>query len=138
MAKVVERTKAINVGHPLDPSVMMGAQASKEQHDKIQRYIKLGKEEGAQVMVGGNVGKAVEGGYYIEPTILKGHNKMRVFQEEIFGPVVAATTFKTNAEAIALANDTIYGLGAGIFTRDAHEAYQIPRAIQAGRVWVNW
>ena len=116
---------------------MMGAQASEEQYEKIKSYLKIGKDEGAQVVVGGNANKVVDGGYYIEPTILKGTNKMRVFQEEIFGPVVAVTTFKTNEEAIKIANDTIFGLGAGVFTRDAHEAFQLPRAIQAGRVWVN-
>ena len=137
MAKVVARVKAIKVGHPLDPSTMMGAQASEEQYEKIKSYLKIGKDEGAQVVVGGNANKVVDGGYYIEPTILKGTNKMRIFQEEIFGPVVAVTTFKTNEEAIKIANDTIFGLGAGVFTRDAHEAFQLPRAIQAGRVWVN-
>lgn len=139
-ARVVERVKAIKAGNPLDPETMIGAQVSKPQYDKILNYIKIGIEEGAEVLVGGH-GQQLEGelseGYYIEPTILKGHNKMRVFQEEIFGPVVALTTFKTTEEAIEIANDTIYGLGAGVWTRDAHELYQVPRAIQAGRVWVN-
>lgn len=119
---------------------MMGAQTSSEQYQKIISYLKIGKEEGAEVLIGGEANK-LEGdlstGYYIEPTILKGHNKMRVFQEEIFGPVVCVTTFKTVEEAIEIANDTLYGLGAGVWTRDAHELYQVPRAIQAGRVWVN-
>lgn len=137
MKRVIERTKAIKVGNPLDPTVMMGAQTSLEQKEKIEKYLKIGKDEGAEVLCGGNVGTAVDGGFYIEPTIFKGHNKMRVFQEEIFGPVVSVTTFKTTEEAIEIANDTIFGLGAGVFTRDAHELYQIPRAIQAGRVWVN-
>ncbi len=140
IARVVERVKAIKVGNPLDPTVMMGAQASKIQFEKISSYLKLGKEEGAEVLVGGEP-NALEGdlagGYYIQPTIFKGHNKMRIFQEEIFGPVLAFTTFKTTEEAIEIANDTLYGLGAGVWTRDAHELYQVPRAIQSGRVWVN-
>jgi len=138
--KVIERTKAIKIGHPLDPSTMMGAQASLEQMEKIEKYLNIGKEEGAQVLTGGSVNKLggdLSGGYYIQPTLFKGHNKMRVFQEEIFGPVASVTTFKTTQEAIDIANDTIYGLGAGVWTRDAHELYQVPRAIQAGRVWVN-
>lgn len=138
--KVIERVEAIKVGNPLDPTVMMGAQASKIQYDKIENYIKLGKEEGAVVLTGGEVnrlGGELEDGYYIKPTLFKGHNKMRIFQEEIFGPVLAVTTFKTVEEAIEIANDTLYGLGAGVWTRDAHELYQVPRAIQAGRVWVN-
>ncbi|SFH16686.1 aldehyde dehydrogenase family protein [Pontibacter chinhatensis] len=139
-ARVLERVKAIKAGNPLDGETMIGAQVSKPQYEKILNYIEIGKEEGAEVLVGGEAQK-LEGelanGYYIQPTILKGHNKMRVFQEEIFGPVVALTTFKTTEEAIEIANDTIYGLGAGVWTRDAHEMYQVPRAIQAGRVWVN-
>ena len=138
--KVIARVNAIKVGDPLDPTVMMGAQASKIQKDKILSYIQLGKEEGAEVLTGGdanNVGEGFEEGYYIQPTLFKGHNKMRIFQEEIFGPVLAVTTFKDEAEAIAIANDTIYGLGAGVWTRDAHQLYQVPRAIQSGRVWVN-
>ncbi|MBN9293294.1 MAG: aldehyde dehydrogenase [Flavobacteriia bacterium] len=139
IARVIERVKAIKVGNPLDPTVMMGAQASQIQKDKISSYLKLGKEEGAELLVGGDINtiEGLEGGYYIQPTLFKGHNKMRIFQEEIFGPVLAVTTFKDEAEAIAIANDTIYGLGAGVWTRDAHQLYQIPRAIQAGRVWVN-
>lgn len=138
--KVIDRVNKIQVGDPLDPNTMMGAQASKIQKDKIMSYIKLGKEEGAEVLTGGDenhVGEGFEDGYYIKPTLFKGHNKMRIFQEEIFGPVLAVTTFKDEAEAIAIANDTIYGLGAGVWTRDAHQLYQVPRAIQAGRVWVN-
>lgn len=140
IAKVIERTNAIKVGSPLDPTVMMGAQASKIQFEKIKSYIELGKQEGAEVLAGGEVNQLegeLSGGYYIKPTIFKGHNKMRIFQEEIFGPVLAVTTFKTVEEAIEIANDTLYGLGAGVWTRDAHELYQVPRAIQAGRVWVN-
>lgn len=138
--KVIQRTEAIKVGNPLDPSIMMGAQASKIQYDKILGYINLGIVEGAKVLTGGEANKLggdIDNGYYIKPTLLKGHNKTRVFQEEIFGPVVAVTTFKDGDEAIEIANDTIYGLGAGVWTRDAHELYQVPRAIKAGRVWVN-
>jgi aldehyde dehydrogenase len=140
IARVIERVKAIKVGNPLDPTVMMGAQASQIQKDKIASYIKLGKEEGAEVLTGGDInhlGGDLENGYYIQPTLFKGHNKMRIFQEEIFGPVLAVTTFKTQEEAIEIANDTMYGLGAGVWTRDAHELYRVPRAIQAGRIWVN-
>lgn len=140
ITRVIERTKAIKTLHPLDPNSMMGAQASNDQKEKIVSYLNIGKEEGAEVLCGGDVnhlGGELEGGYYIQPTIFKGHNKMRIFQEEIFGPVLAVTTFKTTEEALEIANDTLYGLGAGVWTRDAHELYQVPRAIQAGRVWVN-
>lgn len=138
--RVIERVEAIKMGNPLDTTTMMGAQASKIQYEKISSYLKLGKEEGAELLTGGEVIKLdgdLENGYYIKPTLFKGHNKMRIFQEEIFGPVLAVTTFKTVEEAIEIANDTLYGLGAGVWTRDAHELYQVPRAIQAGRVWVN-
>ncbi|MEM0962989.1 MAG: aldehyde dehydrogenase family protein [Bacteroidota bacterium] len=179
--RLVERVKAIKVGHPLDDTTMVGAQASNDQYEKIQKYIKIGREEGAEVLVGGDVFKETEpamalagnastdapnsaatptpatpdlggdgashsgdgyagapdSGFYIQPTVFKGDNSMRVFQEEIFGPVVAVTTFKDEAEAIEIANDTLYGLGAGVWTRDAHQLYQVPRAIEAGRVWVN-
>lgn len=140
MERVIARTKAIKMGHPMDAETMMGAQASNDQYEKILNYINIGKEEGAEVLCGGqtaSLNSGLETGYYIEPTILKGHNKMRVFQEEIFGPVTCVTTFKTQEEAIAIANDTMYGLGAGLWTRDAHEMYTMPRAIEAGRVWVN-
>ncbi len=140
ISKVIERTNAIKVGNPLDGTVMMGAQASNDQYEKIVSYLKIGKDEGAEVLTGGAPNKLpgdLEGGYYIQPTIFKGTNKMRIFQEEIFGPVVCVTTFKTTEEAIEIANDTLYGLGAGVWTRDAHELYQVPRAIKAGRVWVN-
>jgi aldehyde dehydrogenase len=140
IARVIERTEAIKMGNPLDTTTMMGAQTSLVQQEKILGYIKLGKEEGAELLTGGEKNH-LEGdlaeGYYIKPTLFKGHNKMRIFQEEIFGPVLAVTTFKTTEEAIAIANDTMYGLGAGVWTRDAHEIYQIPRAIQSGRVWIN-
>ncbi|MCB0661646.1 MAG: aldehyde dehydrogenase [Saprospiraceae bacterium] len=139
MEKVVARTKAIKIGHPLDPNTMMGAQASNDQYEKILNYINIGKEEGCEVLAGGEAAfnEGLDGGYYIQPTILKGNNKMRVFQEEIFGPVVCVTTFKDEAEAVEIANDTLYGLGAGVWTRDTHQAYQISRQVQAGRVWVN-
>jgi aldehyde dehydrogenase len=140
MERVIERTKAIKMGHPLAEDTMMGAQASNDQFEKILSYLDIGKQEGAEVLCGGDkafLNSGLENGYYIQPTIFKGHNKMRIFQEEIFGPVVSVTTFKTTEEAIAIANDTMYGLGAGLWSRDAHELYQVPRAIQAGRVWVN-
>jgi len=137
--RVIERTKAIKLGHPMDPGTMMGAQASNDQYEKILNYINIGKEEGCEVLTGGGAAHndGLDGGYYVQPTILKGNNKMRVFQEEIFGPVVCVTTFKDEAEAIEIANDTLYGLGAGVWTRDMHQAYQISRKVQAGRVWVN-
>jgi aldehyde dehydrogenase len=140
MKRVIERTKAIKMGHPLAEDTMMGAQASNDQFEKILSYLDIGKQEGAEVLCGGakaGLNSGLETGYYIQPTIFKGNNKMRIFQEEIFGPVVCVTTFKTAEEAIEIANDTLYGLGAGLWTRDAHEIYQLPRAIQAGRVWVN-
>ncbi|KAJ1435226.1 hypothetical protein B484DRAFT_274365 [Ochromonadaceae sp. CCMP2298] len=140
MERVLQRVKMIKIGHPLDPESMMGAQVSESQMNRIAEYLDIGKAEGAELLVGGKINKLsgeLGGGYYIEPTILKGTNGMRVFQEEIFGPVASVTTFKTADEAVSIANDTIYGLGAGVWTRDAHEIYQIPRAIQAGRVWVN-
>ncbi|MEE8484115.1 MAG: aldehyde dehydrogenase family protein [Nitrospinota bacterium] len=139
MPKVLERVKAIKMDHPMDPSTMMGAQTSNDQYEKIKSYLKLGKDEGAELLIGGNTKTipGLEGGYYIEPTLFKGHNKMRIFQEEIFGPVVSVTTFKDEAEAVEIANDTLYGLGAGVWTRDTHQAYQVARAVKAGRVWVN-
>jgi aldehyde dehydrogenase len=140
MERVIERTKAIKMGHPLAEDTMMGAQASNDQYQKILSYLNIGKDEGAQVLCGGDkagLNSGLEEGYYIQPTIFKGHNKMRIFQEEIFGPVTCVTTFKTTEEAIEIANDTMYGLGAGLWSRDAHELYQVPRAIKAGRVWVN-
>jgi aldehyde dehydrogenase len=138
--RVIERTKKIKLGHPLDPETMIGAQASKDQHEKILNYIQIGRDEGAVVLTGGEAHKhsgELEEGFYVQPTLIKGHNKMRVFQEEIFGPVASVATFKDEAEAIEIANDTLYGLGAGVWTRDAHQLYQVPRAIKAGRVWVN-
>jgi len=140
MERVLQRVAAIKHGNPLDPNSMMGAQASKEQLTKILSYLDLGKQEGAQVLIGGaqaQLGQGLEGGYYVQPTIFKGHNKMRIFQEEIFGPVLAVTTFKTEAEALELANDTLYGLGAGVWSRNGNVAYRMGRAIKAGRVWTN-
>ncbi len=139
IAKAIERVKAIKRGHPLDTDTMVGAQASEEQRDKILKYLEIGKQEGAQVLVGGNIDHRpeLETGYYIEPTMFKGDNTMRVFQEEIFGPVLAVTTFKTHEEAMQIANDSMYGLGAGIWTRDMNTAYRFGRGIQAGRVWTN-
>jgi aldehyde dehydrogenase len=138
--RVVKRVEAIKIGNPLDPNTMMGAQASTEQLEKILSYLDIGKQEGAEVLIGGEQNK-LEGdlaeGYYVKPTIFKGHNKMRVFQEEIFGPVVSVTTFKTKEEALDIANDTLYGLGSGIWTRDMNTAYRFGRGIQAGRVWTN-
>ena len=139
MARVLKRVAAIKQGDPLDPTTMIGAQASSDQHEKILSYLKIGKEEGAEVLIGGDAGKVDKypNGYYIQPTVFKGHNKMRVFQEEIFGPVVSVTTFKDDDEAMAIANDTIYGLGSGIWTRDIHQSKTFINGIQAGRVWVN-
>ncbi len=140
LERVAERVGKIKVGHPLDPDTMQGAQSSQEQFNKILSYLKIGRDEGATVITGGEATQLEQGlecGYYIQPTLLRGNNTMRVFQEEIFGPVTSATTFSTVEEAISIANDTSYGLGAGLWTRDAHEMYTIPRAIQAGRVWVN-
>ena len=140
MERVIDRINAIKQGNPYDTETQMGAQASKDQFEKIMSYIKIGEEEGGKILTGGKPAE-VEGefqkGYYIKPTLIEGHNKMRVFQEEIFGPVLSVTKFKDEADAIEIANDTMYGLGAGVWTRDAHQLYQIPRAIKAGRVWVN-
>jgi len=140
IAKVIERASQIKRGNPLDTETMVGAQASKQQFDKIMEYVEIGKNEGAEVLIGGEV-ESLEGefgtGYYIQPTVMKGHNKMRIFQEEIFGPVVSVTTFKDEAEALEIANDTEFGLGAGVWTRDMNLAYRMGRGIQAGRVWTN-
>ena len=140
IAKVIERTKQIKRGNPLDTETMVGAQASKEQFDKILNYVEIGKAEGAELLIGGEI-ESMKGdfceGYYIQPTVMKGDNKMRIFQEEIFGPVVSVTTFKDEAEALAIANDTEFGLGAGLWTRDMNRAYRMGRGIQAGRVWTN-
>jgi aldehyde dehydrogenase len=138
--RAVKRVAAIKQGCPLDTDTMMGAQASSMQMDKIMSYMALGKEEGAQVLIGGDraqLGGDLADGYYIQPTLFKGHNGMRIFREEIFGPVLAVTTFKDEAEALQIANDTPYGLGAGVWTRDISRAYRFGRGIQAGRVWTN-
>jgi aldehyde dehydrogenase len=140
MQRALERVKAITQGNPLDPTTMVGAQASSEQMEKILSYLDIGKQEGAKVLIGGERAKIngqLKDGYYIEPTVFQGNNKMRVFQEEIFGPVVSVTTFKDEADALKLANDTLYGLGAGVWTRDINVAYRMGRGIQAGRVWTN-
>jgi aldehyde dehydrogenase len=140
MERALKRVKAIKQGNPLDASTMIGAQASSEQVEIIMSYINLGKEEGAQLLTGGVQSKLsgdLSEGYYIEPTVFKGHNKMRIFQEEIFGPVLSVTTFKDEAEALAIANDTMYGLGAGVWSRDGARAFRMGRGIQAGRVWTN-
>ncbi len=140
MERAVARVKKIKLGHPLDMTTMIGAQASTDQLEKILSYFDIGRQEGAQVLTGGKRA-AQEGelanGYYIEPTIFAGHNKMRIFQEEIFGPVVSVTKFKDEADALAIANDTLYGLGAGVWTRNGNRAYRMGREIQAGRVWTN-
>ena len=140
MERAIARTKAIIQGDPRAADTMIGAQASSEQQEKILSYFDIGRQEGAEVLLGGekaDLGGELSSGYYIKPTILKGHNKMRVFQEEIFGPVVSVTTFKDEAEALEIANDTLYGLGAGVWSRDANTCYRFGRHIQAGRVWVN-
>ncbi|PCJ99623.1 MAG: aldehyde dehydrogenase [Alteromonadaceae bacterium] len=139
MARCLKRIEAIQMGDPLNPETMMGALTSSEQFEKIMNYIAIGKNEGAELLTGGEVFKSEvhPNGYYIQPTVFKGHNKMRIFQEEIFGPVLAVTTFKDEAEAIEIANDTSYGLGAGVWTRDLHQMQSASRAIQAGRIWCN-
>jgi aldehyde dehydrogenase len=140
MERALARVAAIVQGNPLDRRTMIGAQASTEQMEKILSYFDIGRQEGATVLAGGERNQlpgTLAGGYYIKPTVLKGHNRMRVFQEEIFGPVVSVTTFKNDDEALALANDTLYGLGAGIWSRDMNRLYRFGRAIQAGRVWTN-
>jgi len=140
MERALKRVAAITQGSPLDQATMIGAQASQEQLDKILSYIEIGKQEGAQCLIGGQrnlLDGKLAGGYYVKPTVFKGHNKMRIFQEEIFGPVLAVTTFKDEAEALAIANDTLYGLGAGVWSRDGNRAFRMGRGIQAGRVWTN-
>jgi aldehyde dehydrogenase len=149
---LLTRIAAIKQGDPLDTSTMVGAQASGEQLEKILSYIDIdidididiGRQEGAEVLIGGernvldgDLDGDLAGGFYVKPTVFKGHNKIRIFQEEIFGPVVSVTTFKTDEEALQIANDTLYGLGAGIWSRDGNRLYRFGRAIQAGRVWTN-
>ena len=139
MKRCLERIEAITQENPLDSTTKMGAQCSVSQKEKILSYIKIGKDEGAECLIGGEAydNKTFPNGNYIKPTIFKGHNKMRIFQEEIFGPVLAVTTFKTEEEALEIANDTIYGLGSGVWSRDAHQLHKFSRGIEAGRVWVN-
>ena len=140
MERALKRVAAVAQGDPLDPATRLGAQTSEEQMKKILSYFDIGREEGAEVLIGGERNALpgdLAGGYYVKPTVLRGHNKMRVFQEEIFGPVVSVTTFKDEEEALSIANDTKYGLGAGVWSRDANRCYRFGRAIQAGRVWTN-
>ncbi|WP_333795388.1 aldehyde dehydrogenase [Hyphomicrobium sp.] len=140
MERAIARVQKIKQGHPLDAATMIGAQASNDQLEKILSYIQIGRDEGAKVLTGGErsiLAGETSDGYYVQPTVLEGHNKMRVFQEEIFGPVLAVTKFKDDEEALAIANDTLYGLGAGVWTRNGTRAYRFGRAIQAGRVWTN-
>jgi len=140
LADGIKRVEAVKRGHPLDTDTMMGAQASNDQYEKILSYIQIGRDEGAKVLTGGNkvdLGGELSGGFYIEPTVFEGVNTMRIFQEEIFGPVVSVTKFSDDAEALQIANDTLYGLGAGVWSRHVHRAYNMGRAIKAGRVWTN-
>jgi aldehyde dehydrogenase len=140
MERCLDRIRAIRQGHPLDVETMIGAQVSTAQLEKIAGYVQIGLDEGAELLIGGDrahLGGELEGGYYFQPTVFKGRNSMRIFQEEIFGPVLAVTTFKGEAEALRIANDTMYGLGAGVWTRDTARAFRIGRAIKAGRVWTN-
>ena len=140
MERALERVGKIIQGSPLDASTMLGAQASQEQLEKILGYIEIGKDEGAKLLAGGgrcHLGGDLEEGYYVQPTVFEGHNKMRIFQEEIFGPVLSVTTFRDEAEALEIANDTLYGLGAGVWSRDINRCYRFGRNIQAGRVWTN-
>ncbi|MFV8816812.1 aldehyde dehydrogenase family protein [Haliea sp. E17] len=140
MERVLERAKKIKQGNPLDTDTMVGAQASLEQFEKIMSYMEVARQDGAEFLMGGSkatVGSDISGGYYVQPTLLKGTNDMRVFQEEIFGPTLGVTTFKDEAEALAIANATVYGLGAGVWTRDVNLAFRMGRGIKAGRVWMN-
>jgi aldehyde dehydrogenase len=140
MTRCLDRIAAIKQGDPLDPATMIGPQVSQQQLDKVASYVQIGRDEGAEVLIGGDraqAGAGFEDGYYFQPTVLKGTNDMRVFQEEIFGPVLAVTTFTDEADALRIANDTLYGLGAGVWTRDGNRQSRMARGIQAGRVWVN-
>jgi aldehyde dehydrogenase len=139
LARALARVEAIKGGDPLDPATMIGAQASQNQLNKILGYIDVGKDEGARLLTGGQrrTVPGLEDGYYVEPTVFQGHNGMRIFQEEIFGPVLSVTSFRDTDHALEIANDTVYGLGAGVWSRDANTAYRLGRGIQAGRVWVN-
>ena len=140
MERALERIAKIRQGHPLHLDTQIGAQVSTAQLEKIESYVEIGREEGAELLIGGeraHLGGELEGGYYFQPTVFKGRNDMRIFQEEIFGPVLAVTTFKGEHQALDIANDTMYGLGAGVWTRDTSRAFRMGRAIQAGRVWTN-
>jgi aldehyde dehydrogenase len=140
LEQAIKRTEQIKQGHPLDTDTMIGAQASNDQFEKIESYVQIGLQEGAELLTGGeraHLGGELEGGYYFQPTVFEGTNEMRIFQEEIFGPVLAVTTFRDEAEALEIANDTMYGLGAGVWTRDQGKAFRMGRAIKAGRVWTN-
>ena len=140
MERVMVRARQIKQGNPLDTDTMVGAQASLQQLEKILSYMDIGRAEGVEMLIGGNrnvLEGNLAGGYYMQPTLMRGHNKMRVFQEEIFGPTLGVTSFKNEAEALSIANDTEYGLGAGVWTRDMNRAYRMGRSIQAGRVWTN-
>jgi len=140
MERALERIAQIRQGHPLHLETQVGAQVSTAQLDKIESYVRIGLDEGAELLIGGepaHLGGELEGGYYFQPTVFKGRNDMRIFQEEIFGPVLAVTTFKGEQEALEIANDTLYGLGAGVWTRDTSKAFRMGRGIQAGRVWTN-
>ncbi len=139
MKRCLERIEQIKLGNPMEAETMMGAQASKDQFEKILHYIDIGKQEGAELLAGGEKfdNPAHPEGFYIKPTVFKGNNKMRIFQEEIFGPVLSVTTFKDEEETLEIANDTLYGLGAGVWSRDVHQVHKMARGIQAGRVWVN-
>jgi aldehyde dehydrogenase len=140
MERALQRVAAIKQASPLESDTMIGAQASSEQLEKILSYIDIGRKEGAELLCGGqraHLGGDLEDGFYVQPTVFKGHNRMRIFQEEIFGPVVSVTTFKNEEDALAIANDTLYGLGAGLWTRDINRCHRLGRGIQAGRVWIN-
>jgi aldehyde dehydrogenase len=140
MEMAVARVRKIKVGNPLDPATMMGPQVSQDQMDKILNYVRIGNEEGAKCLIGGaraELDGDLAKGYFLQPTVFTGHNKMRIFQEEIFGPVLSVTTFKTLDEAVAIGNDTVYGLGAGVWSRNINNCYRVGRAIKAGRCWTN-
>jgi aldehyde dehydrogenase len=140
MGLALDRIRAIRQGHPLDPETQIGAQVSTAQLEKIESYVEIGEQEGAELLIGGersHLGGELEDGFFFQPTVFKGRNSMRIFQEEIFGPVLAVTTFRSDAEALEIANDTMYGLGAGVWTRDLERAYRLGREIKAGRVWTN-
>ena len=140
MGRALKRIAAIRQGHPLDLETQIGPQVSAAQLEKIASYVEIGKQEGAELLIGGersHLGGELDGGFYFQPTVFKGRNEMRIFQEEIFGPVLAVTTFKGEEEALRIANDTMYGLGAGVWTRDTSTAFRMGRRIKAGRVWTN-